>query len=945
MHYIKLVAVAVVAVGSLWLATPASALNFIQPAGSPYATGELESNSVLTGDLNGDGRDDLVTVNADYSYSVFLANADGSLTPTLGNPFSTGSTYALSGTLVDFTDDGNLDLAIATNNEVIVRPGNGAGGFGAALPTINTVVNGEDITSGLVNDDDIPDLVVAGWSTDRVSILFGNGSGGILGTTSLATAAGPVSVAVADFTGDGLGDIATANLGGQSGQATTVLINTADGFFDRDDYDGTYQPRGVAVGDFNDDGDKDLVQVARSDSTMQLLYGDGNGGFVSGSSQPNAGSSWVNSVATADFDEDGFDDAVIGRSSPSSAPVFLGNPGTTLALSPDGPWATTSPSSPWTVAAGDFNDDGHVDWVSGDQGGRMSVFLNDFVDQSGITIDPASHDFGDTPVGTAVGPQEFTVTSSGATQLLFGPISLTGADSDQFALTGTSCGPPLAPGQTCTVSVSFNPTSTGAKTASLSFVTDAPGSPQTVSLSGSGIDDADIAITPASHDFGDVGMFSAGTPQVFSVESTGTTELEIASVSLAGTNPNQFTIDGNDCGATLQPEETCEVTVNYRPTEAGSKSAALSFATNAPDAPQTAAISGTGRFPEASFTPDPLDFGPVPLNTGPSSARTVAVEATGTVDLEIEEVSIYMDDFADFSITGDECTGVTLKPGETCDVDIDFEPGALGERNAMLRIGHLSGVILSPVEGEGVNNPGFTLTPASHDFGTRLTDDGPGAPQAFTLTSTGTTELDVRAVSLAGAAADQFQISADGCSNQALAPEASCEISIVFSPTTAGEKVAGLSVALDGGVGPAAAQLTGSGQDPVPPPDPCEPVAVKKVAYFTPNVKKRSNIPGLRARITTAGPADVRISSKVIYHLNGKQGSVNYKQRQFRVTTDSLNYKVAIPKNLRKQLRPKKQVRFVVTYASKSTNPECTKFGEEKTRNLTTRVVWVIPNG
>ncbi|HNC06847.1 MAG TPA: hypothetical protein PLS38_11160, partial [Solirubrobacterales bacterium] len=88
----------------------------------------------------------------------------------------------------------------------------------------------------------------------------------------------------------------------------------------------------------------------------------------------------------------------------------------------------------------------------------------------------------------------------------------------------------------------------------------------------------------------------------------------------------------------------------------------------------------------------------------------------------------------------------------------------------------------------------------------------------------------------------------------------------------------------------------------------------------------------------------VRISSKLIYHLNGRQGQISYKQRQFAVAGHSVNYKVAIPGRLRARLKPKKQVRFVITYASKARNPQCTKFARKKTRNLTTRIVWVIPN-
>jgi hypothetical protein len=319
--------------------------------------------------------------------------------------------------------------------------------------------------------------------------------------------------------------------------------------------------------------------------------------------------------------------------------------------------------------------------------------------------------------------------------------------------------------------------------------------------------------------------------------------------------------------------------------------------------------------------------------------------AMGVSPLTVDDIFIAAGQLnaEDFSIVSDDCKGQTFQPGETCQVAVDFEPSAIGDRSARLRYyaDIYTGILF--LEGQGID-PGWGVTPGAHDFGTRLTDEGPGTPQTFTLTSTGTTDLETGSVSLTGAA-DQFQITADGCSNKTLTPNETCDVSVAFAPTTAGEKVADLAIATNAVDGTANVQVTGSGQDPVPPPDPCEPVAIKKVAYFTPSVKKRSNIPGVRARITTAGPAVVRISSKVIYHLKGKQHQIKYAQRQFQVSGEWANYKVAIPKKLRKKLKPKKQVRFVISYASKAANPQCTEFGEKKTRNLTTRIVWVIPNG
>lgn len=960
MRHVKFVVAAAVALGALWYAAPASALDFVQPAGSPYNTGLLETNSVRTGDVNGDGRDDVFTANADYSASVYLSGPSGTLSPAPGSPITTVP-YNLSGTLADLNGDSKLDMVLAqSGNQLSIRLGNGDGSFQPPV-SLSVTASAQDIAAADLNGDGKQDLIVAGSNLNNVSILLGNGDGTFVAPVTYPVGPYPNSIAVADFDGDGSLDFATSNglvqIDGIG--AVTVMLNSGSGTFSQaadSPYTGLFQPQGITSGDFNDDGDPDLAVAARSDRYMQVLMGDGDGTFTA---KPSVyvNSEWSNSVAAADFNEDGFDDVLVGMSTNlsdpivQSAPIFLGNSTGDLVASPDGPWVTTSPSYPWTVATGDLNDDGHEDWVSGDQGGRISVFMNE---APSLAVDPTSLNFPNVPVGGVSTPLTATLTNDG-----IGPVSIpaaavtiTGLNASDFQIDSEDCeSQVLDSGDSCEVDVVFAPGAFGGKNAALEVAHDATGSPTTVVLSGFGTANPGIGLDPGSHDFGSRRITVDTSSQTFIVESTGTTPLSIGigDIQVTGSDASQFSIDGDDCSGTLiQPEDTCEVVVEFAPTTVGAKSASLSISSNAPNAPHTAALTGTGTtFAYPSFDPESLDFGAVLLASGPTSPQTITMEAEGASPLIVETLAIDQvnGNPNDFAIVDDGCLGETLQVGETCQFSVEFDPTAIGERTGFIRYSMpgIQGLLFA--DGEGID-PSWGVTPGAHDFGTRLTDEGPGVPQVFTLTSMGTTDLETSTVSLAGTAADQFQITNENCSNRTLAPQATCEISVAFAPTTAGEKVADLHIVTeDTPGGPANARVTGSGQDPVPPPDPCDPVAIKKVAYFTPSVKRRSNIPGVRARITTAGPADVRISSKVIYHLKGRQRSTSYKQRQFRVTTDSLNYKVAIPNKLRKSLRPKKQVRFVITYASKSTNPECTKFGEKKTRNLTTRIVWVIPNG
>ncbi len=948
MRHFKLAAAAVATLGCLWFASPASALNFLQPAGSPYATGKLESNSVRTGDLNNDGRDDLFTTNADPSVSIFLANADGSLTQAPESPIFIGD-YAPSGNLGDFNNDGDLDFATASDEIVRVRLGSGEGTFGFPTAFV-TESSGADIAADDFTGDGDVDLLVLGYGQNNVSLLVGNGDGSFADPVTFPVPGGPVSVAVADFNGDNSPDFAVVTE--TPAQGLRVMLNTGDGNFTGTSYSTGNSARGITSGDFDDDGDADLAIALRPDNSMQALYGDGTGNFSSTTVTPD--SNWSNSVASADFDEDGFDDVLLGMgtniSNPliNSAPIFMGSSSPPLVASPDGPWAATSPASPWRVATGDFNDDGHPDWVSGDQGGLISVFMNE---APALTADPTTLSFPNTPVGGVSGALGVTLTSSGIgpVNIPAGGVTITGLNAGDYQIDSEDCASQtLNTGESCQVKVVFAPTAFGGKNAALEVAHDATGSPTTVTLSGFGTANPGIAIDPASHDFGSRRITVDTSSQTFTVDSTGTTPLSIGigDIQITGADAGQFSIESDDCsGFLIQPESSCEVVVRFAPTTVGAKSASLSVSSNAPNGPHTAALTGTGTpFAYPSFDPEQLHFGEVPVGTGPTAPLTFTVTAMGASPLEFDtlEIDQLNGNPGDFSITRDDCLGESIPVGQTCQFSVDFEPGAVGARSGRVRW-HAPGIQgLLFMDGTGTD-PDFTIEPATRDFGTRLTDKGPGTPQTFTLTSTGTTDLEIGAAALAGAASTQFEITSDACSNQTLPPSSSCEIGVAFGPTTAGEKVAELSVPI-AGVGPASAQLTGSGQKPVPPPDPCAPVAIRKVAYYKPSIKKRSNIPGVRARITTAGPAVVRISSKLIYHLNGRQGQISYKQRQFAVAGHSVNYKVAIPGRLRARLKPKKQVRFVITYASKARNPQCTKFARKKTRNLTTRIVWVIPN-
>jgi hypothetical protein len=81
----------------------------------------------------------------------------------------------------------------------------------------------------------------------------------------------------------------------------------------------------------------------------------------------------------------------------------------------------------------------------------------------------------------------------------------------------------------------------------------------------------------------------------FLLSNTGTAPLTINNISLAGANPGQFTITGNTCGASLPIGGSCTINVAFSPNRAGSFTATLRVADNAPLSPQTSTLTGTGN--------------------------------------------------------------------------------------------------------------------------------------------------------------------------------------------------------------------------------------------------------------------------------------------------------------------------------------------------------------
>lgn len=206
------------------------------------------------------------------------------------------------------------------------------------------------------------------------------------------------------------------------------------------------------------------------------------------------------------------------------------------------------------------------------------------------TLTPTALAFGSQGLNTSV-TQVVTLSSTGGAPIPITSIALSGSASTQYSRT-TTCGASVPVGGSCTISVTFRPTSTGSKTATLTVTAGGGAGTKTVALSGTGAT-ASYTVSPTRVSFGSVPRNTTSAAQTVSVTNTSAIAMPITSITLTGSQASQF-VQSNNCGTLLAAGKACQVQVSFRPTTTGSKSASLSIVAGAGGGTKTVALSGTG---------------------------------------------------------------------------------------------------------------------------------------------------------------------------------------------------------------------------------------------------------------------------------------------------------------------------------------------------------------
>jgi len=205
---------------------------------------------------------------------------------------------------------------------------------------------------------------------------------------------------------------------------------------------------------------------------------------------------------------------------------------------------------------------------------------------AGLSAVPNPLVFPGQEINTTSAPQAVKLSDAGSAPLGISSIVVAG----DFAETN-NCGGTVAPGTSCSVSVTFTPTAVGTRTGTMTLTDTAAGSPQTIKLTGLGTSGA-VSLSANSLDFGSVPIGTTSPSQSVTLTNVAQSPLDISSIHAEGDYSQS-----NTCGSVVSAGSSCTITVAFSPASIGTIVGSVVITDTAANSPQTIVLTGTGALP------------------------------------------------------------------------------------------------------------------------------------------------------------------------------------------------------------------------------------------------------------------------------------------------------------------------------------------------------------
>jgi hypothetical protein len=462
-------------------------------------------------------------------------------------------------------------------------------------------------------------------------------------------------------------------------------------------------------------------------------------------------------------------------------------------------------------------------------------------------------------IATTSANQNITLTNNGDVPLTIASVGISGANMGDFTQSN-SC--PIAPstlnaGTSCNVGMTFTPSASGNRTATVTITDNAPGSPRNIAVSGIGLTaaqgleiDRKVVVFPSESVGSNVNQ---PNPQTVTLTNTGNSPVTISSI----VSSSAAFVVSNSCPvspSTLPPGptgNTCTFSVTFTPSAAGHASGTVTITDSAPGASPTVAVSGTGLTDTKTVAVTPASLVFIPQLVGTTSAtQSVTVNNTGNANITMNSVTVT----GNYSITSNGCPATyVLTPATNCSISIAFTPLQAKVLTGTLTI---TDTATSPTQKVTLTGTGIASTSEISLSQTSVVFDQQvvGVPsQQQTVYYYNQSNAAVSITSVTPPASD-FTLPSNSCSGS-IGALSYCYIKIVFNPTTTGLRTGTIVIADSAPGSPRTINLSGTGVSAAAPQATLTPTSLTFASQALGTTSPAQNI-----NLTNSGEASMTVT-------------------------------------------------------------------------------------